>query len=363
MVCSQTAWLAVAGLLLLRLCIGWHFFSEGTKKLTYDEARSEWNLNFSAEPFLRQATGPLAGLLKNRLPGFHDWENLLATAKQSKPLTSTEISERQAWHKQYQQRRVTAEQEKKPEPIEFPDYAPYTAWANRIVADLRPHLKAFTEVNGISDAQSAQAAERFQARHQQLADFLSEEEESIAAYQHELWRLSNMQSLGGADDIPFRQQRVAAKQSETSAIGNKLVNEVRGIEAGLKNDLRAISTEEQPENTSLAEAVESALISAKERRFRWMNIGITVLVIGVGVCFLLGLFTRLAAVGGALFLLSVMMTQLPWVPGANTTFFYYQLVECAAFLAILAYGAWRLPGLDYIFRGLWCGCCGKKAKT
>lgn len=361
-VCSQTAWLAVAGLLLLRLCIGWHFFSEGTKKLTCDEARSEWSLNFSAEPFLRQATGPLAGLMKNRLPGFHDWENLLATAKQSKPLTSTEISERQAWHKQYQRRRAAAEQEKKPAPIEFPDYAPYTAWANRIVADLRPHLKAFTKVNGISDAQSSQAAERFQARHQQLADFLSEEEESIAAYQHELWRLDNMQSLGGADDIPFRQQRVATKQSETSTTGNKLVNEVRGIEAGLKNDLRAILTAEQQENTSLTEAVESALISAKERLFHWMNIVITVLVIGVGVCFLLGLFTRLAAVGGALFLLSAMMTQLPWVPGANTTFFYYQLVECAAFLAILAYGAWRLPGLDYIFCGLWCGCCGKKAK-
>ena len=359
----QTAWLAIAGMLLLRLCIGWHFFTEGTKKLTYDEARGQWSLNFSSEGFLRQATGPLAGVLQSRLPGFHDWQTLLATAKQSKPLTYAEISSRQAWHKDYQQRRQTAKKEARPLPVEFPAYAPYTAWATKIITDFRPRLKTFTEIDGITAAQAAEAANHFQDRHQQLADFLGLEEDAIAEYQHELWRLQNLESTAGSDAIPYRLQRIAAKQSETSATAQKLVSEVRGIERGFNNDLRSVLTQEQQKRTAMTESVEAALVSSKERSFNRLNMGITALVIGVGVCFLLGFFTRLAAVGGALFLLSAMMTQLPWTPGANTTFFYYQLVECAALVAILAYGAWRLPGIDYILRGLWCRCCGNKKQV
>jgi uncharacterized membrane protein YphA (DoxX/SURF4 family) len=46
---------------------------------------------------------------------------------------------------------------------------------------------------------------------------------------------------------------------------------------------------------------------------------VTVLTIGVGICLLAGFFTRLAAVAGALFLLSVIASQPPWVTGAADT--------------------------------------------
>ena len=87
------AWKIAAALLLLRLCIGWHFFSEGTKKLSYDQGQNEWSLNFSAEPFFRMATGPFAGLIKSQLPGFYDWENLLAVPHQSVPLTTEQVEQ------------------------------------------------------------------------------------------------------------------------------------------------------------------------------------------------------------------------------------------------------------------------------
>ena len=91
-----------------------------------------------------------------------------------------------------------------------------------------------------------------------------------------------------------------------------------------------------------------------------MNLAVTGLTIGVGLCLLVGLFTRLAAVVGALFLLSVMATQPPWVPGAETTYFYYQLVEFAAMMLLAAAAAGRVAGLDFILHGLWSKCCGTK---
>jgi uncharacterized membrane protein YphA (DoxX/SURF4 family) len=68
---------------------------------------------------------------------------------------------------------------------------------------------------------------------------------------------------------------------------------------------------------------------------------------------MLGLFTRVAAVVGALFLLSVMASQPPWVAGANAMFFYYQLVEFAALIYLAAIGAGQWAGLDFIIQGLW----------
>jgi len=363
---SCCAWKFAAALLLLRLCIGCHFFSEGTKKLSYDEGQQKWSLDFSAEGFFRGATGPLAGLYKSQLPGFYDWENLLAVPKQSGPLSAEEISKRQDWMSDYNRRRkiavkeAVAVKEKAVVPIKFPEFAPYKTWGDKIVDGLRAKLKTFNDLSGVSDEQDAQAAELFVARHQQLADFLAEQAQEIEDYQHELWRQQQMEAVAGADEVPFLKDRLAAKRSETAGLGNRLVSEVRSIERGFNNDLRSLLTAEQRDDSSLSSKVESSLSNSKERRLHWMNLAVTCLVIGVGVCMLLGVFTRLAAVGGILFLLSVMVTQLPWVPGARADFFYYQLVECAALLALLVSSPWRLPGLDYLFRSLWSKCCGTK---
>ena len=44
---------------------------------------------------------------------------------------------------------------------------------------------------------------------------------------------------------------------------------------------------------------------------------VTYWVLGVGVLLILGLFTRCASIAGALFLLSVVATQPPWVAGCR----------------------------------------------
>ena len=356
----QVPLVSLAALLLLRLCLGWHFFSEGTKKFSYDRGNRLWSVDFSAENFFRQATGPLAGLYKNQIPGFHNWQVLLAVPRENLTLSPEKLAERSSWDAEYKRRRDTAEKAGEPLPVEFPDYAPYSAWAEQIAEDMRAKLKAFTEVFGIDEKQQSAAAEAYHRRKQQLADFLNEEGGAIEDYQHDLWRLQNAKAQSGAKEIPFRAKRVTAKQKELIATGSTLVSQVSGIERGFIDDLRNVLSSEQRNDTALIAKVYSAITDAKQQRLKWLNLGVTSLIVGVGVCLLLGCLTRLAAVGGILFLLSVMVTQLPWVAEADTRFFYYQLVECAALVVLAASASWLLPGFDFLIRGLWCRCCGTK---
>lgn len=353
-------WKLALALLLLRMCIGWHFFSEGTKKLTYDQGREEWRIDVPTDRLFRSATGPFASMYKAQLPGFYDWENLLAVPTEAAPPTSEQNAERLTWDRDYASRLAKARKENLPAPIEFPSYAPYKPWAEAIISGLRNRLDRFVKLRGITEEQAAEAADLFVARHQQLADFLSEERQSIAEYRHELWRLENLQADQGAEDLPFQTERVATKRSEASALGGRLVSEVQGIERGFNNDLRGLLTAEQRADEKLSARVERTLTDPKTAKIERLNVAVTCLIIGVGVCLLLGLFTRLAAVGGMVFLASVMITQLPWVAGANTQFFYYQLVEFAALVTLLVSQPWRLPSLDGLLRVMWCKCCGAK---
>jgi uncharacterized membrane protein YphA (DoxX/SURF4 family) len=77
----------------------------------------------------------------------------------------------------------------------------------------------------------------------------------------------------------------------------------------------------------------------------------------VGVLLVLGLFTRVAALGGAAFLLSVIATQPPWIAAAADT--NYQIVLLLGLLVCAAIGAGRWGGLDFFLGLLWNNCCGR----
>lgn len=71
----------------------------------------------------------------------------------------------------------------------------------------------------------------------------------------------------------------------------------------------------------------------------------------IGVLLILGLFTRPAAIAAAVFLLSVILMQPPWIDGTVPT--YYQAVELFALLVLAAVGAGRYAGLDFFLRALY----------
>jgi len=78
----------------------------------------------------------------------------------------------------------------------------------------------------------------------------------------------------------------------------------------------------------------------------------------VGILLIIGLLTSVASVLAALFLLSVVLTQMPGYPGAAPT--YFQAVEAIALLVLAATDAGRYAGLDFIPWAWWNRAKGSK---
>jgi uncharacterized membrane protein YphA (DoxX/SURF4 family) len=335
----------IGSLVLLRLAIGWHFYREGSSKVGYDRSAGRFELTFSAEPFLSQAKGPLAGWFRSLAPAAHDWPTLLAIPRQDVPLTDEQLAERVQWQADYDKRRAEAVRKGDFAPIEFPPTAPYHDWAKRIFDDWHSVLSDVMQVARFTDNDRRRAAvDAFVSRHQQLADYLADETEAIAEYQHELWRLKEMRAAPEADGAPFAQQRIAAKSEETARRPLKWVRWVGDLENEYLADLRdKVLADER--NVPATEDLDEALTMPGNRRLHALNVTVTILTIAVGVCLLLGLLTRLAAVAGAVFLVGVIAAQPPWAAGAAPT--YYQTIELAGLLVLAVTGPGRWAGLDY----------------
>jgi uncharacterized membrane protein YphA (DoxX/SURF4 family) len=343
-------WLPIVALVFLRLCVGWHFFSEGIKKFEYDQSRGEWKLVFSAEGFLSGAKGPFAHLYHNQTPSVHNWREAIANPKQLSPEASARLN---AWVGSYVKRRQAELQQGKVNPPQYVEFSPADAWGKNILGDWKTLKEKFVADKDLSDEQRKSADEIYKKYELHLADFLAEESLAIESYQHELWRLAQAESQPGSGEVPFAIARVNELDTRLASTPRVWVAAVKSMDEGFADELFGVLTPEQRESAVGRRAVK-VLENSETRHLERMNWTVAFVVTGVGVCLLLGLFTRTAAVVGALFLLSVMLSQPPWVAGAMSPVpYYYQLVEFAALLFLAAVGAGRWAGLDYIIQGLW----------
>ena len=337
----------ILALVCLRVVVGWHFFSEGMQKVTYDRTTGQFDVKFSAEGFLRQAKGPMAYLLKNWIPNGHDWEKLLKVPVRQVPLTEKEEKQRQDWQYDYANRRAEATRKKEPPPIEMPDFAPYKAWAGRILSDWKKTQKLIASMSALDQQQREQAAKAYVMRHQQLVDYLATQSDGIAEFQHDVWRLAQLKSNPKANTVPYHDERISRLAATVNRSPQKWVAQVGVFGQGFHDDLHKIFTPSQLEDAGNEAQVAKALSDPQAVRLATLNQVVAWLTLGVGVCLLLGLFTRLAALAAAGFLVSIMASQPPWVPDANTTYFYYQLVELGSLFVLFAIGAGRWAGFDY----------------
>lgn len=265
-------------LAVLRIGIGWHFFMEGAKKIQDPE--------FSSAAFLRNAKGPLAPLYHGSIPDADGYERL--------------------------------------------DYGlTYDRWND--------YVGRAASYYNLDEAQVARAYRAFDARAQELADFLTEKADDIAEFRNQYDKLQidryEQTELG---DIPFQQKRWEDKEKELRAKLNGWLAETKKIAQGLESDVQSVATAEQ-------RAVGKFRIpdpgqGLVDTVIPWLNLI-------VGLLLLLGLCTPVAALAGSLFLLSVIGTQPPWVPGADPI--YYQVVEFLALVTVGVSLAGRFGGLDY----------------
>lgn len=84
---------------------------------------------------------------------------------------------------------------------------------------------------------------------------------------------------------------------------------------------------------------------------RFVDKAIPIFDMVVGILLMIGLLTPLAGWAGALFLLSVVLSQMPGTPGAEPT--YFQAVEALALVAVATMDAGRYAGLDFLSWTWW----------
>lgn len=307
-------------LVALRLCIGWHFYKEGVKH--YHDP------HFTSAPMLQSAVGPWADHFHSLAGGdFHDWDALLAQPLALDP---------------------DAEPPAKVEEGEIPPDAPYAAWAEKITHDWRAQLHVYLDNFNGDKAKQSEAAEVYEKRKQQLLDYLDENHADIAEYRHELYRLDNLKNDATAEEVPFQRERIASKQRELAAQAAGWKQEIASFETNYEVELASVFELDDQQQSQARKLLKSDQLACLDQCVTYMTLG-------VGVCLLLGLFTRLASLVGAGFLLSVMATQPPWVSGAAPV--YYQSVEMVALLVLAATAAGRWGGLDYFIYSLFRRCC------
>jgi uncharacterized membrane protein YphA (DoxX/SURF4 family) len=204
---------------------------------------------------------------------------------------------------------------------------------------------------GFDNEQTQRAEQIFATYRARLDNYLRQIEPDLQEYFLEVERLEGARQEP-TRSVPFQRSRIRDKEDELWGKSAVWLADVRTLSVQFQNDLAKLATD--------AQRARGAYPIEDRAKPHAMDTTVKILVVTVGVLLIVGLFTRLAAVGGILFLGSVIATQPPWVEGANTQFFYYQLVEVLALLVLLATAAGRFAGLDYLVHGLYRRCCPRK---
>ncbi len=199
--------------------------------------------------------------------------------------------------------------------------------------------------------QFQKALDRYSSR---INYYFDENAEDIDKYFNELQVYEEKRQDERYRGVPHYEDRLAEKDKELYGNLNKWTNEIAKFEADYIDDLNTIGQS----------------VTQKDARVKQVNpnqgpvdLIVTWVLFICGILLILGLFTRLAALGVAGFLLQVMLAQWPFAHGADLTYVYYQSVEFVALLLIAAIGAGKFAGLDYILWNAFTKCCSRGASN
>lgn len=328
--------------MLLRITIGWHFLYEGVWKIANRRT-------FSAEPFLTQAKGPFAPLFYAMIPDIDGKVRLrLERTKDGQTVVTS------------------------------PAYA--TAWEKACQEYIRFYR--------MDDAQRAKAEATRDRFIRSLNNYLAQKREDILAYFNSLERFEKEEKASRNLGAYFQRERLWERQQKLRAevgawladldnMGQAYVRELWNLLDDRQKDRGMIKV---PLSETQRLPIRLPFVATKTEL---LNAVVTYSLTAIGLCLMVGAFTRLAALGGAGFLAFVVMTQWPWptvVPKTpeivgHALFVDKNFVEMMALLVLAALPAGRWAGLDYFLyhyvclplRECWnkcCSrCCGRPAQT
>ena len=274
-------------LVMLRLTIGWHFYSEGIEK----QKSGDW----TATPFFANARGPLESRFQSMV-----WDHD-GTMRLDRHQTMTQFNRfrrRAAKHYRFDKDQVLRSQ------------------------------AVLTEAGKDYDwvvEQNAADLEEFEFGKERLKDLLEDE--------REVRNRAGVESLG--------QQRDTIR-SEWRGKATPALQQMDQLWTSYEASINALATREQADRHDylrIGQPSDSYFDTATIDRI------LPYFDIAVGVLLLIGLFTPVAALAAAVFLGSVFLSQYPPSTGPSSTM--YQLIESMACLVLAATGAGRFAGLDF----------------
>ncbi len=206
----------------------------------------------------------------------------------------------------------------------------------------RQRLAAFSK---FSDEQETASRKILEHRQDQLEEFLAGHREAIDTYLHKLDRL-HAGEREAIRQVGFQEKRAWDERAALRAEAAPWLAAVDAIERDFQRDLDDLLDDNQRRaKTSPTPPTKLELV---DQITMYSNLAI-------GVCLIVGLFTRFAALSGAAFLLMVVLAQPPWPtiyppdpPQAGRSMLVNkEVVEMMAMLALAATPVGRWGGLDF----------------
>lgn len=283
-------------LVALRMAIGWHFLYEGMEKLhTFQTSKP-----FSAEPYLRNATGPLANTFRNIIPDVNSTEHL-----------------------------------------DLP----------KLAAKWKESVNDYVAHYGLSGDQKAAADKAYEAAAKKLDDWskVKENREDLEKYLDELAK--NEALLANPEAMSYERERSQAKRKDLETDRKKLVTAVDAISAEIFTGLDKTLTEDQKKKGPVPQAWTE--LDRINHLTAW---GLTL----SGASMLLGLCAPLGCLGGA-YLLTMFYLAMPPLPGlpanpmaeGHYLIVNKNLIEFLACIALVFIPTSLWVGLDAMLFGPW----------
>jgi len=331
-------------LVILRLGLGFHFLYEGLWKIKHADT-------FSAAPFLSEAKGPVAPLFYAMLPDLDGRQRLGVTFDSGRPQLAVETDA---------QGNPLFEERKDPSGKvlgRWPKYklsAYLDAWG-----DFAEQTKAFYQA---SDDQAKKIDALLERYASSAREYVAEHADQILAHFESRQRFENSR---GRNLALYQRQRDWDRERELRREVNGWLAE---LEALGRQFQQAVGNVLDPEQKARGPAV-APWNPLHWSRLELLNFAVTYGLTAIGLCLILGLFTRLAALGGAAFMAFVVMTQPAW-PGlyppdppvvGHALLVNKDFVEMLALMVIATTASGRWAGLDFFVHRLWGGCCRKPA--
>ena len=322
----------VVMLVILRLSLGCHFLYEGVWKIKHADT-------FSAAPFLSEAKGPIAPLFYAMLPDLEGRQRLgvkqdangkveLAAEKDDKGEVICDVKK-----------------DEKGEVVKTPRYklsAYLDAWKDlkdRVIGQYR-----------LDDDQAEKAESLYSLYAASVREYVAEHEDEITAHFMSRYRFK-LQEAAGNDGVAHQQERDWKRERDLRKEMNTWLAQLDTIGKNYQSALWNLLDPDQKAKGPLSAGWNPLAWPRTEQ----INFAVTYGLTAIGLCLVLGFFTRLAALGGGVFMLFVVMTQPAW-PGlyppdpnvvGHALLVNKDFVEMVALFLLATTAAGRWGGLDW----------------